>query len=70
MFQYGNKYFTSAENHVIFPYGNIYGAPERIRYELRLPWTPRLLVFSGFLILVIAAVLVVIRAVRLPRLRP
>jgi hypothetical protein len=26
-------------------------APEWIRYELRLPWPPRLLVFSGFVIL-------------------
>jgi uncharacterized membrane protein YidH (DUF202 family) len=39
-------------------------APEWIRYELRLPWPPRLLVFSGFVILVIACVLVVIRYLR------
>ena len=35
--------------------------PDWIRYELRLPWPPRLMVFAGFALLVIASVQIVIR---------
>ena len=31
------------------------GYPEAIRYEIRLPWTPRLMVFLGLVLLVIVA---------------